>query len=108
MDCRTPRTQKRPKGHKITKLQKCTQDPEKAKRATNSIFIKSHHRKGQDAKAMVSPKRIQTTYSGISKVIGDKNPLENFSKKIPVKARKGPTSEELNGIHFGIQPKAMP
>ncbi|MBW0474769.1 hypothetical protein O181_014484 [Austropuccinia psidii MF-1] len=35
-----------PKSHKITKSQKCTQDPEKAKRATNSIFIKSQGKEG--------------------------------------------------------------
>ncbi|MBW0514452.1 hypothetical protein O181_054167 [Austropuccinia psidii MF-1] len=34
-------------GHKFIKSKKCTQDPEKAKMAINSISIKNHHRKGQ-------------------------------------------------------------
>ncbi|MBW0495514.1 hypothetical protein O181_035229 [Austropuccinia psidii MF-1] len=72
------------------------QDPEKAKRAMNSVSIKNHRRKGQGPRGFKTILRHFQGYWG-------QDPLEDFSK-----TRKGPTLEGLNSIHFGIKPKAMP
>ncbi|MBW0489190.1 hypothetical protein O181_028905 [Austropuccinia psidii MF-1] len=105
VDRRTPRTQKGQKFHKITKSKKCTQDPEKTKSATNLIFIKSHHRKGQDPKAMVRPQGFQTTYWGISKAIGDKTPLNNFFKDTSSQRKEEPNIRRAQGHSFWDTPQ---
>ncbi|MBW0539669.1 hypothetical protein O181_079384 [Austropuccinia psidii MF-1] len=85
-----PRTKKRPKGHKITKSQKGTQDPEKDKRATNSIFIKSHHRKGQDPKAMVRPKKDSDHILRHFQGYWGQDTLEEFFQDNSSQGKEGP------------------
>ncbi|MBW0593691.1 hypothetical protein O181_133406 [Austropuccinia psidii MF-1] len=65
-------------------------------------------RRAKAQHTMVRPKKIQGHMLRQFQDYWGKDPLEYVSKKISAKERKGPTSEGVHGIQFGIKAKAMP